>query len=211
MSVARFKIVSRFSDDAQAYRTVQEISCRCGATHALTCAKSAMPDHTAALRFTQHGWQVGRRATDDRCPACVAMEAGDRKAKHASEPSKSKDPVVMQKPVAAEPPPEPSRIDKRRIIDALNERYDHALGCYVEAWTDVRVATALNVPRAWVSSLREEFFGAEQSELQVKVAAEAATLSRRASEIEERALAVASDAEQLRHDAQALAKKAVAL
>ncbi len=69
--------------------------------------------------------------------------------------------IAANLPVRAEPPRLPS-IDDRRIINIkLTECY--ADGGYVSPWTDQRVADDLNVPRAWVSEVREFSFGPEGS------------------------------------------------
>ena len=66
--------------------------------------------------------------------------------------------------VAAEPPRQMQREDRRIIISKLDEVYiDESVG-YSGDWSDERVAEDLGVPRAWVSTIREENFGPEVSE-----------------------------------------------
>lgn len=62
---------------------------------------------------------------------------------------------------AAEAARTPTRDEKRRIVDALNERYDGT--GYAGDWTDKRVAADLNLPVAWVAAIRVEFFGDDET------------------------------------------------
>ncbi|SOC48417.1 hypothetical protein SAMN05892877_1631, partial [Rhizobium subbaraonis] len=55
-----------------------------------------------------------------------------------------------------------STVEDRRLINMkLAEVY--ADGGYVTPWTDQRVADDLGVPRAWVTEIREGFYGPEGS------------------------------------------------
>ncbi|WP_306131018.1 hypothetical protein [Roseovarius sp. MMSF_3350] len=60
--------------------------------------------------------------------------------------------------VAAKPN-EPTRAQKRDIMDLLDEVYDVDAECYRRGDTDETVADVLNVMPGWVASIREEFFG----------------------------------------------------
>lgn len=62
-------------------------------------------------------------------------------------------------PPKVEPPREPSRDQKRSILRKLDESYDEARKCYIQGMADQVIASGLNVPRAWVVDLREEFYG----------------------------------------------------
>lgn len=54
-----------------------------------------------------------------------------------------------------------TREDRRIIFEKLNDVYiDGKIG-YGRGWTDEKVANDLGVPRAWVKLLREENFGDE--------------------------------------------------
>jgi hypothetical protein len=63
-------------------------------------------------------------------------------------------------------PAEPTREEKRRINGKLSEIHDGK--GYADAWTDSKVAEALNVPRAWVEEIREEFHGPAVNEAAAK-------------------------------------------
>lgn len=68
--------------------------------------------------------------------------------------------------VAAEPPKMPTAADNRKVLDALTVQYDEDAQRYRGAWTDSKVAATLDVPRAWVTAVREQFFGPERNEEQ---------------------------------------------
>lgn len=96
---------------------------------------------------------------------------------------KTIDLVASNAPRAAEPRA-PSLDEKRLINMKLAEVY--ADGGYVTPWTDQRVADDLGVPRAWVTEIREGFYGPEGSNpLFDKYLAECADLARHQAEITE--------------------------
>ncbi|MEB3421745.1 hypothetical protein VK682_24550 [Salipiger manganoxidans] len=55
--------------------------------------------------------------------------------------------------------PQPSREQKRAIIDLLQASYDTKAGRYLQGETDATLATVLEVRAGWVAVLREELFG----------------------------------------------------
>jgi hypothetical protein len=63
--------------------------------------------------------------------------------------------------ILPEPPQEPTRDDKKLINMKLTEVYLE--NSYANGWTDKRVSEDLGVPQAWVATIREEFFGPENS------------------------------------------------
>lgn len=67
--------------------------------------------------------------------------------------------------------------DNRRIMLALDGEYDQDKGRYRGESSDESVATGLNVPRAWVTDTRTQFFGVgEGNDLAAKATLELATL-----------------------------------
>ena len=54
-----------------------------------------------------------------------------------------------------------SREDRKLIFDEIHGCYDKDAGRYMDGWHDEKVAKTLgkHVPRAWVSEIREDFFG----------------------------------------------------
>lgn len=82
------------------------------------------------------------------CPIC----------RHGLGKRKSAEVIPMSK-TAAEPPNEPTRDAKRRIRKEVQDHYDEDRGRYIGEASDVSIAESLKVPRAWVTQIREEFFG----------------------------------------------------
>jgi hypothetical protein len=56
---------------------------------------------------------------------------------------------------------EMSRGDKTAIYDLLKEVYLNETTGYADGWSDHKLAEKLDVPRAWVATIRDEFFGDE--------------------------------------------------
>jgi hypothetical protein len=54
-----------------------------------------------------------------------------------------------------------TRDDRRIVFEKLNEVYLNDKVGYAKGWTDETVAVDLGVPRAWVRLIREENFGDE--------------------------------------------------
>lgn len=100
--------------------------------------------------FAKKGWSVGRGPAADTCPECQKRKPEMKVVK-------------MEQPQApkVEPPREMGREDRRIITDKLDEVYDDKAGSYKAPWTDAAVGRDLGVPRAWVSEVREQFFGPE--------------------------------------------------
>ena len=60
---------------------------------------------------------------------------------------------------AVSEPREMGRDDRRIIFEKLNDVYVGAPNGYASGWSDHKVSADLGVPRAWVESVRSEFFG----------------------------------------------------
>ncbi len=169
------------------------IVCGCceaaGYVPATAALRQGEPD-AAIAAFGAHGWQVGATPAEDRCPACSRRSSSDRKqttkgagtmaagprkttakaatAKATTAKAAAKTTAITASPkvseaqaLQAELPPQMGRDDRRIIMEKLDDVYgDNAYG---GSWTDTTVARDLNVPRAWVSEVREAFFGPEGS------------------------------------------------
>lgn len=99
----------------------------------------------AVSKVQKLGWSfIGKRL---RCSSCESS----RKVVKMADKKAAK--------VAVEPPREPTRAQKREIMDLLDEVYDVDAECYKRGDTDETVADVLGVMPGWVSQLREEFFG----------------------------------------------------
>ena len=95
--------------------------------------------------MTGQGWAVVKGKL--HCPGCEAK----RKVKPMAE--------VQAKLQAGAAVPQPSREQKRAIIDLLQASYDTKAGRYLQGETDATLATVLEVRAGWVAVLREELFG----------------------------------------------------
>lgn len=122
----------------------------------------------ASRKFEGEGWKIGKTESGNRCPQCyMAIKmAAVRKSKQATTPTTTttKEASVKVVPKAEPVPVQPAlrelrREDRTRIIMKLAEVYDKG---YSADWSDARVATTLDVPRAWVTELRKENFGDDE-------------------------------------------------
>lgn len=121
--------------------------------------KTRKPPIAAQQNFQNKGWVVGKGPRKDFCPLHAAPAS--RKGRAAMAVNGKTIELAANPPARAEPPREPSVEDRRIINLKLMEVYTD--GGYVSPWTDQRVADDLNVPRAWVSVVREFSFGPEGS------------------------------------------------
>lgn len=129
-----------------------------------------------ARKLQAKGWHIGRRRQDHRCPRCLNLEILN-KAQHKEAVMNAPTPIkpaVTNAALAAAPPASPltmasiaksdrsmSRGDKTAIYDMLKEVYVSDKIGYADGYSDQKLAEALGVPRAWVSTIRDEFFGEE--------------------------------------------------
>jgi hypothetical protein len=98
----------------------------------------------AVRKLNGMGWAHFKKKL--RCPECEAKRK-----------SQTKPLVVME--TTMETPREPTKAQKREIMDLLGSAYDPAAERYTGGETDETVAKVLGVMPGWVSQLREEFFG----------------------------------------------------
>lgn len=97
----------------------------------------------------------------------------------------------------------PTREDRRRVLDEISANYND-IG-YVGTTSDASLAAKLDVPRAWVSDIREEFFGPDQNEATVALRADVQKLIQLGRTLEDRAMTLAAEAETLRREAERIA------
>lgn len=117
----------------------------------------------ATTKLKAKGWTFIRNVA--RCPDCEAK----RKVADQPKPAKpnlvlvQKEPAMTQQPAVttATAPRQPSREQKRAIIDLLNDVYDTAAERYRGKDTDQTVAEVLGagIMPGWVAQIREELFG----------------------------------------------------
>jgi len=132
-------------------------------------------DKLIAHKFEKTGWKVGKAPAQHRCPNCfTALKiAAVRKSNEMKHPPENK--VV---PITPAEQPRPvvrtmTRDERRIIFEKINEVYVGEAVGYSDDWSDEKVSTDLGVPRAWVSALREEYFGPDVNEKLSKATQEA--------------------------------------
>jgi hypothetical protein len=118
-----------------------------------------------ATKFERLGWQTGKTLI---CPKHVVLE------KKTMKPIIEIDKVVQMS--SAAPPRLPTRDEKRIIFQKIDEFYVGETVGYEKNWSDEKVAKDLNVPVAWVATIREENFGPNMDEETAAVTAEAKAL-----------------------------------
>lgn len=162
-------------------------SCGCGETLGRMNFGQAVADTQVPKKFEDKGWQVGKRhdGRDDRCPACANREQDQRRRRLHVVPQEEIKPVskailtltevpaMKAVPPVADKPREMTRDERRLIWAKLEEVYVDERAGYSAGWTDARVAEDLGIPRAWVSTIRDENFGPGVSEEVEKTLAEA--------------------------------------
>lgn len=171
----RFPLVSvKVAGDGRFVKAMR-ITCSCGHTNDLLIkTKTPMPPDQAAQHFAQRGWVIGRNASFDLCPSCVAAELALRKAPKKDEPMTKPSlsdqlraavnpapTVVPDMPAAdlASPVRAITRADRRRIMDVLDRVYPEPEKGYASGYTDQRVGDEMNVPWRWIMLVREESYG----------------------------------------------------
>jgi hypothetical protein len=147
-----------------------------------------------ARKLEQKGWRIGKSATAHRCPKCfnAAKFSAVRKAEEKPVANKTEPPLqVVQENARVM-----GREDKNIIYEKLRDVYVSDKVGYGKGWTDEKVAVDLGVPRAWVRLIREEFFGDEvgNEEIREQVAeAQAALVGMRKLEPDMRRLLSLAD------------------
>lgn len=159
-----------YGDDG---RLVRGIIARCGNCEAaVPLVVNTMTSHSncdevewqyIAKKLEAKGWRIGKSRTSHRCPKCfkAAKFAAIRKSDAAAVAMSARNEEIAMQVV--ENARVMSREDRRIIFDKLNQVYIDAKIGYAPGWTDEKVATDLGVPRGWVRLLRDENFGDEMS------------------------------------------------
>ncbi len=177
--------------DTDNHKPGLQIECSsCDATQVVTLSNAQGPQNSmeqdlAEKLFKNRGWRVGRKRGRDICPTCQSHNTP--KEEHMpSEPVKLGPTNVidlapnitipaqaLRTGVTGEPLPQPSREEKRIIWSKLEETFLDEKSGYSAGWSDQRIAQDLGVPRAWVAKIRDENFGADNTnEEMLKLAAE---------------------------------------
>jgi hypothetical protein len=158
-------------------KLVRGITVRCGYCYATDdipvngFSTTSGIDDSQELRFITRklenmGWKVGRTPSQHRCPKCYTAikvsSARKREEATVAEKSTPENKVVTLTPGSPPSDQRPMTRDDRRIIfEKLNEVYVGEKVGYAPGWTDHKVASDLGVPRNWVRLIRDENFGEE--------------------------------------------------
>lgn len=136
---------------------------KCGSQEKISCnnRSGSMPPEGVTARFRSKGWYVSNKEGHDICPSCLDAQ------KKVS--SKKENNVVALKPeIIVEPPREMKREDRRVIFAKIEDVYLDETQGYSSGWSDKKVSADLGVPLAWVKAIREENFGSEGHNEDVK-------------------------------------------
>lgn len=167
-------------------------------------AGGKLPPVAAARFFTHMGWKVGPSPRKDRCP--------DHALPHRKEaPKVAQDRTDVVVPLSSKiagaselPPREMTKIDRRLIIQKLEDVYLDETTGYSTGWNDQRVAEDMKVPRIWVETIREENFGPQKADQ----SAEVMEIKGRLFEIDGKLAELTLDATSIRREAEVCASKA---
>lgn len=152
------------------------------------------------------GWAVGRTRRKDLCPDHAKPQRKPPAPKTAPPPaSRPATPPPAPSPAAApapqpETPPmnaarQPTREDNRRILDALDTVYDVDHQRYKGQESDDTVAGKLDVPRAWVATIRDQSFGPDVNEAQTLLPTQLEAAIKELEAIRDRSFALYNDAD----------------
>lgn len=116
--------------------------------------KKSVVESQVLIKLQAQGWTYIKKTL--RCPACEAERVQNFNKPKAMEPEMT----TTETPTDL---PQPTREQKRLIMDMLNEVYDTKSNRYSGHETDKTVAETLGngIRHGWVAQLREEFFGPE--------------------------------------------------
>jgi len=200
-------------------RRAWSIKCGCGREDQIQDATSSLlPTEVIAKKFAQRGWVVGHRR--HVCSACLEAERTGRRKGAAVKRAAAAKTKAGDKPmndtaqdrrqtVVSDPPPRPSREQRRQIHETIDANWSVKSDCYAAKNSDKQIAESLGVPWAWVAEVRDAAFGpADVNEAHLAGVVQLDDLILRGEALEERAMALAADVESWKRDAQALRKAA---
>ena len=166
--------------EGQVKRGVRITCGHCGTTGvtAINTLKGAADENVfekyVLTKFEKLGWKPGKRVSQHKCPKCfTAIKIAAIRKSKAMPP-----PKLVSPPLTVTPEVRTMTRDERRIIfEKINEVYVGEKVGYSDSWSDDKVAKDLGVPRAWVSTIREDMFGPDVNESTSKLAADMVVLS----------------------------------
>jgi hypothetical protein len=178
--------------------------------------KSSPFPPTAIAKFASNkGWEIDRHGKH-LCPSCAAIPLQPKKESPMPEPVAPKAPTLAEQISAhvnggGSHVPEfrtPSPVDRRKIVEFLGDHYDTGRSRYIDTWTDHRAAEFLHVPRAWVETIREDFYGPIGANVEMeRVLAELGQLRADAEHSVNQALALGTKFEKVMEQVDAMRKR----
>jgi hypothetical protein len=145
--------------EGNVFRPVARFTCsRCGAGQDFAQNGGALSPDFIVKRAVAAGWDCKTNRTSALCPTCCAPKEPtmtDAMTDRRSHPDKPAKLAV----VAEAPPRQPTNEQRLQIRSALDRNFDDAKGRYLDGFSDDRIATHLNVPRVFVSTIREAAYG----------------------------------------------------
>jgi hypothetical protein len=120
--------------------------------HRGNTGKRTVIDSQVITKLTAKGWTNIKKTL--RCPACEAVRVNNQTKVEPMETDMTETTTELR---------QPTREQKRQIMEILNEVYDTTATRYTGGETDKTVADAIGngVMHGWVAQLREEFYGPE--------------------------------------------------
>lgn len=145
---------------------VQVIRCSSGDCNAesyvLVSKKHPFPPEFLRKKFSKEGWKIPKKVDKSICPKCVQGKEQSKNQCEADDMGKnigSADSGLH--PEDATATREPSRSQKREIVEALNDYYDSNAERYTEGMTDQELGRLLDLPWRWIADIRDDLFGPE--------------------------------------------------
>jgi hypothetical protein len=116
-----------------------------------------------AGKYERIGWKIGKSQKQNRCPACFSAIklASVKKSQGALKMNSTPSQRSM------------TRDERYLIFTKIDENYDRNKNSYNGSWNDEKIAKDFNVPRAWVSTIRDENFGPDTNEQVTMIITEA--------------------------------------
>lgn len=155
--------------DEETTRTVARFRCNVCRTAILDITRGSIraPELMCEKARTE-GWEASiHSAASVICPDCIAKREARRKGE--SPGKKAALHIVRAQPIIEKgstvvamtnnPVRTPSVEERRLMRDALISFFNEEAGNYTSGYSDEKIATEINVPRKWVTEMREAFFG----------------------------------------------------